>query len=104
MPRQVLIFAVCLAVLSVAGDGAQTPMRQAPKPAAPTIDLGPIPPGSFEMGSRIDADEQPVHRVTITKSISMGKYEVTQPQWTAVMAKNPSQFTGQNLPVERVTW
>jgi formylglycine-generating enzyme required for sulfatase activity len=96
--------AACLAVVPLAGAGAQKPARKAPKPIAPQIELVTIPPGSFEMGSRIDADEQPVHRVTITKPISMGKYEITQPQWTAVMGKNPSQFAGSDLPVERVTW
>jgi formylglycine-generating enzyme required for sulfatase activity len=99
-----LRFAVCLAVLPLAGAGAQKPVRKAAKPAAPQIELVPIPAGSFAMGSRIDADEQPVHRVTFSRAISMGKYEVTQPQWTAVMGKNPSQFTGAALPVERVTW
>jgi len=34
----------------------------------------------------------------------MGKYEVTQAQWQAVMGKNPSKFKGANLPVERVSW
>jgi len=42
-----------------------------------------IPPGQFEMGSRDgNADEQPVHRVRIGGAFEMGKYEVTQEQWT----------------------
>ena len=35
---------------------------------------------------------------------SMSKYQVTQAQWYAVMGTNPSGFTGDNLPVERVSW
>lgn len=34
----------------------------------------------------------------------MGKYEVTQAQWEAIMGKNPSEFKGANLPVETVNW
>jgi formylglycine-generating enzyme required for sulfatase activity len=34
----------------------------------------------------------------------MGKYEVTQDQWKAIMGNNPSKFKGDNLPVEQVRW
>jgi formylglycine-generating enzyme required for sulfatase activity len=34
----------------------------------------------------------------------MGKYEITQKEWTAAMRSNPSRFKGDNLPVENVTW
>ena len=57
-----------------------------------------------EQGSDAEADEKPVHSVTLS-DFYMGKYEVTQAQWKAVMGKNPSHFTGDdNLPVERVSW
>ncbi|MDR0830920.1 MAG: SUMF1/EgtB/PvdO family nonheme iron enzyme [Prevotellaceae bacterium] len=39
-----------------------------------------------------------------TKPFQIGKYEVTQAQWVAVMGNNPSQFKGDNLPVENVSW
>ena len=63
-----------------------------------------IPPGEFEMGcSPGDGDcavnEKPRHRVRITKGFEMGKYEVTQAQWVAVMGSNPSLFKGANRPV-----
>ncbi len=63
-----------------------------------------IPAGSFEMGGN-GSDEQPVHRVTL-RSFSMGKAEVTQGQWRAVMGSNPSHFSGcgDNCPVEQVSW
>ena len=63
-----------------------------------------IPAGSFEMGGT-GSDEQPVHRVTLG-SFSMGKTEVTQGQWRAVMGSNPRAFTNDcdNCPVERLGW
>ncbi|MDX6575359.1 MAG: hypothetical protein QOE96_1312 [Blastocatellia bacterium] len=66
-----------------------------------------IPPGSFIMGSTNgEANENPVHRVTISQAFYMGKYEVTQAQWQSVMGNNPSFFKdcGGNCPVEQVSW
>ncbi|MDR2925615.1 MAG: formylglycine-generating enzyme family protein [Azoarcus sp.] len=68
-----------------------------------------IPAGSFMMGTDPDfgkgnSDETPQHKVTISKPFYLGKYEVTQAQWVAVMGSNPSQFKGRNNPVERVSW
>jgi formylglycine-generating enzyme required for sulfatase activity len=64
-----------------------------------------IPPGEFMMGSNDgDSDEKPVHKVRISKGFYMGVYEVTQAQWQAVMGTNPSNFKGDNLPVETVSW
>ena len=57
------------------------------------------------MGSNENADERPVHRVNVP-SFLIGKTEVTQGQWKAVMGSNPSSFSqcGDDCPVERVTW
>ena len=67
-----------------------------------------IPPGEFRMGSDdkdANQDERPVHTVRLTQAFYLGKYEVTQGQWQAVMGKNPSRFTGDtNRPVEQVSW
>ena len=49
-------------------------------------------------------DEKPTHRVTLTNDYYIGKYEVTQALWKAVMGNNPSNFKGDNLPVEQVSW
>ena len=50
-------------------------------------------------------DENPQHQVTLTHGFWMGKYEVTQAQWQAVMGTNPSHFTGDlNRPVEQINW
>jgi len=63
-----------------------------------------IPAGEFDMGSLLNDMEAPVHNVKLASAFYMGKYEVTQKQWRDVMGTNPSMFTGDNLPVERVSW
>ncbi|MCF0212211.1 MAG: SUMF1/EgtB/PvdO family nonheme iron enzyme [Bacteroidales bacterium] len=59
--------------------------------------------GTVEQGSDANADELPVHNVTL-ESFSIGETEVTQALWQAVMGSNPSLTTGSNLPVENVSW
>ena len=67
-----------------------------------------IPPGEFLMGStsrHADDDEKPVTQVRISQGFYLGKTEVTQDQWQAVMGNNPSRFSGcGRCPVERVSW
>ena len=66
-----------------------------------------IPAGSFEMGSNNgETDERPVHRVDIARPFALGKYEVTQGEWRALMGNNPSDFQdcGDRCPVEEVSW
>jgi formylglycine-generating enzyme required for sulfatase activity len=66
-----------------------------------------IPAGSFRMGDLNGGgadDEKPVHRVTIPRPFAVGKYEVTQAEWRAVMGSNPSHFKGDRNPVEQVSW
>ena len=68
-----------------------------------------IPAGQFLMGSDSElayADEQIRTRVLLQSSFWMGKYEVTQGQWQAVMGENPSEFSncGPDCPVESVSW
>ena len=64
--------------------------------------------GTFTMGATSeqqnpDDDEKPTHRVSLS-SFYIGKYEVTQALWKAVMGSNPSNWKGDNLPVENVSW
>ncbi|MEW6366569.1 MAG: SUMF1/EgtB/PvdO family nonheme iron enzyme [Acidobacteriota bacterium] len=71
------------------------------------IEMVYIPNGSFMMGSADELDDessQPRHKVTIGRAFWMGKYEVTQAQWKAVMGTSPSKFKGDSLPVETVSW
>ncbi|MDR2124264.1 MAG: formylglycine-generating enzyme family protein [Desulfovibrio sp.] len=63
-----------------------------------------IPAGSFMMGSEARDNEKPRRRVSIGKAFYLGKYAVTQAQWTALMEENPSWFRGADLPVEQVFW
>lgn len=70
------------------------------------IPLAYVQGGSFDMGSN-DAQDykaQPVHRVTLG-SFYMGRYEVTQAQWKAIMGNNPSNFQNcDDCPVEMASW
>lgn len=79
------------------------------------LELVKIPSGRFQIGSPEGEGrdwEHPQHPVTV-KSFWMGKYPVTQAQWTAVtgfdkveldLEFSPSRFKGDNLPVESVSW
>lgn len=58
---------------------------------------------SFQMGGNGESDEKPVHDVNIG-SFYLSKYEVTQSDYKSLMGNNPSRFTGDNLPVETVSW
>ncbi len=69
-----------------------------------------IPPNTFNIGSPSNeqdrsSDESPQTAVTISRGFWMGKFEVTQAQYLAVVGSNPSFFTGNlNRPVETVSW
>ena len=67
-----------------------------------------VPAGKFMMGSHASekgrSENQTQHEVTLTKPFYMGKYEVTQEQYEAVMGKNPSDTKGAKLPVTDVSW
>ena len=73
-----------------------------------TLEMVYIPSGTFTMGSpkteegRINS-ESPQHQVTVP-AFFMAKYPVTQAQWKAIMGNNPSDFKGENRPVEKVSW
>ena len=115
-------------------DKPAEPVKTADKPAEPakTVEKPPTPvSGSFadytetngnlniemvavqggtftmgctsEQGSDCFDSEKPAHQVTVG-DFYIGKYEVTQAQWKAVMGSNPSKFQGDNLPVEMVSW
>ena len=85
-----------------------------------TVDLEMIwvEPGTFTMGQNDISDASPEHNVTLSQGFYLGKYEVTQAQYEAVMTGNtetdsngnvisatPSQFSGNpNRPVEKLSW
>ena len=74
-----------------------------------SIDMVRVEAGTFTMGATAEMKdpfdwEKPTHQVTLTNDYYIGKYEVTQALWQAVMGNNPSYFKGGNLPVEQVSW
>ena len=70
----------------------------------PKMDMVLVEGGTFSMGSyNGDGNERPVHEVTVS-SFYISKYLVTQAQWQAVMANNPSSNKCDNCPVENITW
>jgi formylglycine-generating enzyme required for sulfatase activity len=85
-------------------DDADPPLHSTPPLQ---IDMVAIRGGTFQMGSEsCEAQwyEQPVHTVTLS-SFQIGKYEVTQGQWQALMGSNPSRYQkGDPYPVEQVSW
>ena len=74
-----------------------------------SIDMVRVEAGTFTMGATPEMKdphyaEEPTHRVTLTNDYYIGKYEVSQALWKAVMGNKPSKFKGDNLPVEQVSW
>jgi formylglycine-generating enzyme required for sulfatase activity len=73
----------------------------------PDLDLQmmPIRPGTFALGSeKGNSIERPVTQVTITGPYWLGRNEVTQSQFEAIMKRNPATFKGKDRPVEQVSW
>jgi formylglycine-generating enzyme required for sulfatase activity len=121
------------AVVTVSSSGAVTPVKSGTATITATTadgektaqcevtvypaDMARINAGTFTMGSpETEANRQTnetQHSVTLTKGFYMGKYQVTQEQYQAVMGNNPSYFTSAvdgesgtpgKLPVEQVSW
>ncbi len=73
---------------------------------APLIPLIYVEGGTFTMGDEFGdgyADELPLHTVKVN-SFYIGKYELTQKEWKTVMGNNPSNWIGDNLPVNKISW
>ena len=111
------VVAVLLAswALAPAGPGAERPAAAEPAARHTIADLGldllRVEPGTFLMGSPDDEPgrnkvEGPQRRVTLTQPFWLGRTEVTQAQYAAVVGVNPSTFqaNGGDAPVERVSW
>jgi formylglycine-generating enzyme required for sulfatase activity len=92
---------------------ASKPVSNGPAPGGAKnpaqIEFVKIAPGEFMMGCVMGdkdclEDEVPTHKVRLTKGFELGKYEVTQTQWQAVMGadSNPSDTKGPNNPVDNV--
>jgi formylglycine-generating enzyme required for sulfatase activity len=119
--RYVSLARANVARLDVIGVASASAMNAVPTPIGPQArpstgqvfkdcDVCPemvaIPAGTFTMGSnRGNVDERPTHSVSISRFL-MGRTEVTQGQWKALLGDNPSRFKscGDNCPVENVSW
>ena len=86
-----------------------TPEPERPQHNLPDVAMVYVSGGTFTMGATSEQGsdaydrEKPAHSVTLS-GYYIGKYEVTQALWKAVMGSNPSYFKGDNLPVEFVSW
>ncbi len=79
-----------------------------------SLEMVSCPAGSFMMGSpfKIGSPDYELgrnkdeiqHKVIISKLFMIGKYPITQYQYGSVVGENPSQFKGDNNPVEMVSW
>ena len=67
-----------------------------------TIEMIHVDGGLFAMGGEQD-DETPIHQVRLSPFYLM-RYPVTQAIWQAVMRENPSEFKGDNRPVDTISW
>lgn len=88
-------------------NGNETNNLRSTNNAELTNDLILINGGTYLMGSpetemQRETDEVQ-HEVTVS-DFYIGRYEVTQKEYEEVMGENPSNFEGENLPVENVTW
>ena len=78
------------------------------RPPPPKMTFCWIPADEFTMGSpKSEADPRDNEaqvKVTLSRGFWLGQTEVTQAQWQAVIGSNPSQFKGEALPVDQVSW
>ncbi|MFM7405211.1 MAG: SUMF1/EgtB/PvdO family nonheme iron enzyme [Cuspidothrix sp.] len=101
--------------ISPATNPPKPPVNINPKPSFPEnlgngvfLEMIAIPGGTFWMGSpeneaKSSRSESPQHQVTVP-NFFMGKYQLTQAQYQAIIGNNPSHFKGNNRPVENVSW
>lgn len=85
------------------------PLRSILQETPRALEFVLIRPGTFMMGCspgdpECYSEEKPSHQVEITLPFELGKYQITQSQYEAVMGSNPSYFQGPNHPVEGVSW
>ena len=100
---------VFVAIMLLRPQPDDEPIPPIPQSNLPEIEMVWVSGGTFTMGATSEQgsdaydSEKPAHSVTLS-GYYIGKYEVTQKLWKAVMGNNPSYFKGDNLPVERVSW
>ena len=83
------------------------PVEEIGLPGKATMKFVLIPPGTFKMGSpkdETDNKDEGQHEVVIPRPFYLATTETTQKQYTAFGDKNPSEFKGDDSPVENVSW
>lgn len=118
-PATVLCLVVALSGAAVSHDAADVASNErsvvalADSGSACPFVFVEIPAGRFSMGSPETergraGDEGPVREVTISRPFFLGKYEVTQGQWQAIMGENPATFqdfaASASHPIEGISW
>lgn len=107
--RKLMFVLLIMGVIFIGCKKDDNPVENNPTVPDPTahdstianIEMVTVQGGTFVMGSAGIAT--PTHSVTLN-TFMIGKYEITQKLWNAVMATNPSEFKGDSLPVENVNW
>jgi formylglycine-generating enzyme required for sulfatase activity len=100
---------IIIAVLLISGCASANSAAATQPPETFTNSIGMkfvlIPAGEFMMGTNdIYNHEKPIHKVKITKHFYIQTTEATQAQWKAIMGDHRSEFTGDNLPVDLLSW
>ena len=99
-------------------DGAASGEMTVFLPGNVALAMVKVEAGTFEMSARDKVTEdheddselsllfenEVPHQATLTRDFYLGRTEVTQAQWKAVLGSNPSHFTGDDRPVEQVSW
>ena len=116
--KKILKYLIILGLLQANANASSEPPTTHSVDLNSTVSLDMIwcPPGTFTMGSPIDEGRRHTneteHNVSLTKGFYLGKYEVTQAQYEAVMtgitnslSPTPSNWPNNpNRPVEQVSW
>ena len=105
-PVSAAVVVLAAAFMSLPGcnqrDSAQPTQSSSTAPTAPQIELVPLTNMVLIKAGSFVRIRQPV---TLTRDFWLGKYEVTQAEYAALMGKNPSHFQGDsNRPVEKLSW
>lgn len=99
---------------STPSESTQVPSQTITAPAdgaspgiAPPEEFVLISGGTFQMGSPESeawrVEDETAHTVTVS-DYYISKFEVTQAEYQAIMGENPSAFTGDDFPVESISW
>ncbi|HPN37220.1 MAG TPA: formylglycine-generating enzyme family protein, partial [Melioribacteraceae bacterium] len=97
----VIVFCGCKKEDNPVDNNPIVPDPTVPDSTLSNIEMITVQGGTFMMGKAGTAT--PVHSVTLN-TFRISKYEITQKLWNAVMETNPSEFKGDSLPVDNVSW